>query len=74
MAAWVDALPGVNHNYEREHRFNLWFVITGPRIPRCMHGWTAWNAMRHRSRHAAPADAQRSATSTSASRGLAGAE
>ncbi|MFT3953196.1 MAG: Lrp/AsnC family transcriptional regulator [Piscinibacter sp.] len=30
VAAWVDALPGVNHNYEREHRFNLWFVITGP--------------------------------------------
>ncbi|WP_298828289.1 Lrp/AsnC family transcriptional regulator [uncultured Piscinibacter sp.] len=30
VAARVDALPGVNHNYEREHRFNLWFVITGP--------------------------------------------
>lgn len=30
VAAQVDALPGVNHNYEREHRFNLWFVITGP--------------------------------------------
>ncbi len=30
VAAKVDALPGVNHNYEREHRFNLWFVITGP--------------------------------------------
>lgn len=29
-AARVDALPGVNHNYEREHHFNLWFVITGP--------------------------------------------
>jgi siroheme decarboxylase len=29
VAARVDALPGVNHNYEREHRFNLWFVITG---------------------------------------------
>lgn len=29
VAAQVDALPGVNHNYEREHRFNLWFVITG---------------------------------------------
>lgn len=24
----VSAEPGVNHNYEREHRFNLWFVIT----------------------------------------------
>jgi DNA-binding Lrp family transcriptional regulator len=30
VAAQVDALPGVNHNYEREHRLNLWFVITGP--------------------------------------------
>ena len=30
VASRVDALPGVNHNYEREHRFNLWFVITGP--------------------------------------------
>lgn len=29
VAALVDALPGVNHNYEREHHFNLWFVITG---------------------------------------------
>jgi DNA-binding Lrp family transcriptional regulator len=29
VAAVVDAVPGVNHNYEREHRFNLWFVITG---------------------------------------------
>jgi DNA-binding Lrp family transcriptional regulator len=29
VAALVDAVPGVNHNYEREHRFNLWFVITG---------------------------------------------
>lgn len=25
----VNAEPGVNHNYEREHRFNLWFVVTG---------------------------------------------
>ncbi len=29
VAAIVSAQPGVNHNYEREHRFNLWFVITG---------------------------------------------
>lgn len=28
-AAIVSAHPGVNHNYEREHGFNLWFVITG---------------------------------------------
>jgi len=28
VAARVSAHPGVNHNYEREHDFNLWFVIT----------------------------------------------
>ena len=27
VAAAVSALPEVNHNYEREHRFNLWFVL-----------------------------------------------
>jgi siroheme decarboxylase len=26
VAALVSAYPGVNHNYERENRFNLWFV------------------------------------------------
>jgi DNA-binding Lrp family transcriptional regulator len=29
VAARVSAQPGVNHNYEREHDFNLWFVVTG---------------------------------------------
>ncbi len=29
VARQVNAEPGVNHNYEREHRFNLWFVVTG---------------------------------------------
>jgi len=29
VAAMVSAYPEVNHNYEREHRFNLWFVVTG---------------------------------------------
>ena len=29
VAAVVNAEPGVNHNYEREHRYNLWFVVTG---------------------------------------------
>lgn len=29
VAACVSAHPGVNHNYEREHQHNLWFVITG---------------------------------------------
>lgn len=30
VAALVNAWPEVNHNYEREHRYNLWFVVTGP--------------------------------------------
>jgi DNA-binding Lrp family transcriptional regulator len=30
VARIVCAHPGVNHNYEREHPHNLWFVITGP--------------------------------------------
>ncbi len=28
VAALVSAQPEVNHNYEREHAFNLWFVVT----------------------------------------------
>lgn len=28
IAARVNAVPEVNHNYLREHAFNLWFVIT----------------------------------------------
>jgi len=28
VADIVSALPEVNHNYEREHDFNLWFVVT----------------------------------------------
>jgi DNA-binding Lrp family transcriptional regulator len=28
VAEQVSAHPQVNHNYEREHRFNLWFVAT----------------------------------------------
>ena len=30
VAAMVSAYPEVNHNYEREHRLNLWFVVAGP--------------------------------------------
>jgi len=30
VAAIVSAFPGVNHNYEREHRLNLWFVAAAP--------------------------------------------
>lgn len=29
VAAIVSAHPGVNHNYQREHVRNLWFVLTG---------------------------------------------
>ncbi|MDH3449062.1 MAG: Lrp/AsnC family transcriptional regulator [Gammaproteobacteria bacterium] len=28
IAAIVNQFVEVNHNYEREHRFNLWFVVT----------------------------------------------
>ena len=28
VAAMVSSYAEVNHNYEREHRFNLWFVLT----------------------------------------------
>jgi DNA-binding Lrp family transcriptional regulator len=28
VAAAVSRFPEVNHNYEREHRYNLWFVVT----------------------------------------------
>lgn len=28
IAELVTALPEVNHNYAREHLFNLWFVVT----------------------------------------------
>jgi len=28
VAAVVSACPEVNHNYEREHDINLWFVVT----------------------------------------------
>jgi len=30
VAALVSAYPEVNHNYEREHSLNLWFVVTAP--------------------------------------------
>jgi len=29
VAKLVSAYEAVNHNYEREHRLNLWFVVTG---------------------------------------------
>lgn len=30
VAGIVNRQPEVNHNYEREHHFNLWFVVTAP--------------------------------------------
>lgn len=30
VAALVSSFPEVNHNYEREHRLNLWFVVAAP--------------------------------------------
>ncbi|MDH3582262.1 MAG: Lrp/AsnC family transcriptional regulator, partial [Hyphomicrobiales bacterium] len=29
VAEYVSAEPSINHNYAREHHFNLWFVVTG---------------------------------------------
>ncbi len=28
VASWLNAQEGINHNYEREHFFNLWCVAT----------------------------------------------
>lgn len=30
FAGWLGAQPEVNHSYEREHRYNLWFVAAAP--------------------------------------------
>ncbi len=30
VAARINKAPGVNHNYAREHLYNLWFVMTAP--------------------------------------------
>ena len=30
VAALINSYPEVNHNYLREHRYTLWFVVTGP--------------------------------------------
>ncbi|WP_020408331.1 Lrp/AsnC family transcriptional regulator [Hahella ganghwensis] len=32
VAALINSYPEVNHNYQREHTFNLWFVITAPDV------------------------------------------
>lgn len=28
VAEWISQLPEINHNYQREHHYNLWFVAT----------------------------------------------
>ncbi|MDD1017087.1 Lrp/AsnC family transcriptional regulator [Pseudomonas rubra] len=33
VAARISQFPEVNHNYAREHHYNLWFVLTGPDRP-----------------------------------------
>lgn len=30
VAELVNAFDGVNHNYAREHKYNMWFVVTAP--------------------------------------------
>ena len=40
VAAIVNGFEEVNHNYEREHRLNLWFVVTaedGVAVQRVLH-------------------------------------
>lgn len=32
VAETVSAFPEVNHNYERAHAWNLWFVVTAPDV------------------------------------------
>lgn len=34
VANFVSAFAEVNHNYEREHRYNLWFVAAAPSVER----------------------------------------
>ena len=37
IAALVSSYAQVNHNYEREHTYNLWFVVTGDDRARIEH-------------------------------------
>lgn len=34
VAAMVSGFAEVNHNYRREHAWNLWFVVTAPSVAR----------------------------------------
>lgn len=33
IAGYISLMPEVNHNYAREHRYNLWFVLTAANRP-----------------------------------------
>lgn len=37
VARLVSSYPEVNHNYEREHAYNLWFVLAAPSARRVRH-------------------------------------
>jgi hypothetical protein len=39
IAAGVSGRPEVNHNYERDHRYNLWFVVTAATRRSCRAPW-----------------------------------
>jgi DNA-binding Lrp family transcriptional regulator len=41
VARYVSGFREVNHNYEREHQFNLWFVVTAPEAGRLKQVLTA---------------------------------
>jgi DNA-binding Lrp family transcriptional regulator len=41
VADLVSAHPAVNHNYQREHHYNLWFVLTAINQQVLQHGITA---------------------------------
>lgn len=34
VVTMVNQFVEINHNYEREHRYNLWFVVTAPQAAR----------------------------------------
>ncbi|MBU6466443.1 MAG: Lrp/AsnC family transcriptional regulator [Burkholderiales bacterium] len=49
VAAIVSQHPGVNHNYQREHTHNLWFVMTGAdqhAVQNAMHNLDAATGLR----------------------------
>ena len=37
VAEQISAYPAVNHNYQREHHFNLWFVVTAENQQQLQH-------------------------------------